>query len=69
MQCLYPNLHVDADFKPSKTITIFPPGSSGCTDFSELVCDDNIALEGDQRFTITIGNSLAWVTITDNDRK
>ena len=41
--------------------------SKGCTDFSELVIDDNDTLEGDETFTIVVGSSVANVTIVDDD--
>ena len=44
-----------------------PTSSKACTDFTDLVIDDSIALEGDQTFTILVGNSMAMVTIVDND--
>ena len=44
-----------------------PPSSTACIDFASLVVDDEIALEGDQCFKITIGDSMANVTILDDD--
>ena len=41
--------------------------SRACIDFSNLVVDDNIALEGDEAFTIVINSSMAMVTIIDDD--
>ena len=41
--------------------------SKACIDFTNLVVDDNIALEGDEAFTIVIGSSVAMVTIIDDD--
>ena len=38
-----------------------------CTDFTGLVVDDNIALEGDQSFTISVGGSTSMVVIVDDD--
>ena len=38
-----------------------------CIDFMELVVDDTIALEGNQSFTICVGDSTAMVTILDDD--
>ena len=67
LQCV---VHIsDADFNPSTTITVAPPGSKTCIDFTDLVIDDAIALEGDQNFTIIVGESVAWVTIIDDDGK
>ena len=51
-------------------MTIEPPDQSGCTDFTELVVDDNVALEGDEAFTIIIDeapSSMAMVNIVDDD--
>ena len=59
----------DADFNPSTTITVVPLGKKTCIDFTDLVVDDAIALEGDQNFTIIVGESVAWVTIIDDDGK
>ena len=44
-----------------------PPGPSSCIDFTDLVVDDNVALEGDEAFTIFIGGAMAMVTIIDDD--
>lgn len=41
--------------------------SRACIDFSDLVIDDDIALEGNQTFIIVVGNSMAMVTIIDDD--
>ena len=38
-----------------------------CIDFTGLVVDDNIALEGDQNFTISVGGSTSMVVIVDDD--
>ena len=62
-------LHIEADFYPSTSITIGPPDSKACIDFMDLVVDDSIALEGDQSFTICVGNSTAMVVILDDDSK
>ena len=59
----------DADFGSSDSITVQPPGSRACIDFTNLVVDDTIAVEGNQVFTITVGSSMAWVTIIDDDGK
>ena len=40
-----------------------------CIDFTDLVVDDNVALEGLEAFTILVGNSMAMVTIIDDDRE
>ena len=44
-----------------------PPGPRACIDFRDLVVDDNVALEGDEAFTIRVGGSMAMVTIIDDD--
>ena len=56
------------DFGNSATITV-DPGPMACIDFTDLVVDDDIALEGDEAFTISVGNSTAWVNIIDDDGK
>ena len=38
-----------------------------CIDFTDLVVDDTIALEGLQNFTICVGGSASWVVIVDDD--
>ena len=55
---------VEADYNPSTTITVT---TMACIDFTDLVVDDTIALEGLQNFTICVGNSSAWVVIVDDD--
>lgn len=57
----------EADFNPSTVITVTPPSTELCTDFRDIVVDDNIALEGLQNFTVCVGDSTAWVTIVDDD--
>ena len=57
----------EADFFPSTTITVTPPSSVACIDFTNLVVDDDIALEGNQSFNICVGNSTAMVIIIDDD--
>ena len=41
--------------------------SEACIDFTDLVVDDDIALEGAQAFTILVGGSMAMVNIIDDD--
>ena len=41
----------------------------GCTDFLELVVDDDITAEGVEAFAIVVGSSTATVTIVDDDGK
>ena len=60
-------LGTEADFFPSTTITVTPPSSVACIDFTNLVVDDDIALEGNQSFNICVGNSTAMVIIIDDD--
>ena len=48
-------------------MTVAPFSSRGCTDFTDLVVDDDIALEGTQAFTIIVGSSTAMVNIIDDD--
>ena len=60
-------LGTEADFFPSTTITVTPPSSVACIDFTNLVVDDSIALEGDQSFNICVGSSTAMVVIIDDD--
>ena len=57
----------EADFFPSTTITVTPPSSVACIDFTNLVVDDDIALEGNQSFNICVGSSTAMVVIIDDD--
>ena len=57
----------DADFGGSSSITVDAFNSKACIDFTDLVVDDDIALEGNQAFTIVIGNSMAMVNIIDDD--
>ena len=59
----------DADFGTSTTVTVDPSSSRGCTDFTDLVVDDSVALEGNQSFTIVVGSSTAMVNIIDDDGK
>ena len=59
----------DTDFTSGTTIMIPPPGTRVCTDFTNLVVNDNLGLEGDESFTILIGGAMAMVTITENDRE
>ena len=39
----------------------------GCIDFTDLVIDDMIALEGSQAFEIVVGSSTACVNIEEDD--
>ena len=61
----------DSDFGTSAQIqiTVNPPGGMTCIDFTDLVVDDNVALEGDEAFAIMIlgTSAMAMVTILDDD--
>ena len=61
----------DADFNRRASITVEPPGPRACIDFTDLVVNDNIAVEGDEAFQIAIEgtSSMAMVTIIDDDGK
>ena len=48
-------------------MTVAASSSRACIDFTDLVVDDDIALEGTQSFTIVIGTSTAMVNIIDDD--
>ena len=52
-------------------ITVEPPGPRACIDFTDLVVDDSLGLEGDEAFTISIRghDEIAKVTILDDDGK
>ena len=41
--------------------------TKNCTNFLDLVVDDNFALEGDEAFIIIVNSSMAMVTIVDDD--
>ena len=58
---------IDSDFGTSSQVTVEPPGRSACIDFTDLVVDDSVALEGDEAFTILVGDSMAIVNIIDDD--
>ena len=57
----------EADFFPSTTVTVTPPSSVACIDFTNIVVDDNIALEGEQSFNICVEDSTSMVVIIDDD--
>ena len=61
------SVYTDADFGTSAEITVNPPEQRACIDFTNLVVDDTIALEGNEAFTIIVGTSMAMVTIIDDD--
>ena len=60
-------LCTDADFVTTASITVSPFSSKACILFADLIVDDNIALEGAEAFTIVVGDSMAMVTIIDDD--
>ena len=41
--------------------------SKNCTDFLDLVVDDNSSLEEDEVFTIIVGSSVATVIMVDDE--
>ena len=59
----------DSDFTSGTTITIEPPGPASCIDFTDLIVNDDIGLEGDESFTIIIDGTpaMSMVTITEDD--
>ena len=61
------NILIGSDFGTSSQVTVEPPGPSACIDFTDLVVDDSVALEGDEAFTILVGDSMAMVNIIDDD--
>ena len=60
------SVFTDADFGSSVEITV-TSGRTACTDFTDLVVDDDIALEGNEAFTIVVESSMAMVVIIDDD--
>ena len=56
----------EEDYYPSTTILVTPPSTVACIDFTNLVVDDNI-VEGDQSFTVCVGDSMSMVIIIDDD--
>ena len=59
----------DSDFTSGTTITIEPPGPVSCIDFTDIIVNDDIGLEGDESFTIIIDGTpaMSMVTITEDD--
>ena len=55
------------DFTNGTSITVMAPGPRACIDFTDLVEDDDLALEGDEAFTIMINGAMAMVVIIDDD--
>ena len=62
-------ISIDTDFGRQAFITVDAPGKRGCIDFTLLVVDDTVALEGNETFIITIENTsaMAMVNIIDDD--
>ena len=59
----------DSDFTSGTTITIEPPGPVSCIDFTDIIVNDDIGLEGEESFTIIIDGTpaMSMVTITEDD--
>ena len=60
-----------ADCTSGTTITVNPPGPTGCIDFTDLVIDDSLPYEGVESFAISIEGmaAMAIVIILDDDSK
>ena len=56
----------EEDYSPNTTVTVPTGARMACTDFTNLVVDDDI-LEGEESFTICVGDSTSMVTIIDDD--
>ena len=59
----------ESDFRHSTSIIVVGGSSKGCTNFLDLVVDDDVAVEGDEAFTIVVNSSMAMVIIVDDDGK
>ena len=59
----------DSDFTAGTTITIQPPGPASYIDFTDLIVNDNLGLEGDEAFALFIIDTpaMTMVTIIDDD--
>ena len=57
----------ESDFHSSTSITVNAGSDKGCTDFFELVVNDDVGAEEDEAFTIVVGSSMAMVIIVDDD--
>ena len=59
----------DSDFTSGTTITIEPPGPVSCIDFTDIIVNDDIGLEGYESFTLFIDDTpaMSMVTITEDD--
>ena len=64
MSDLFPS--AEEDYYPNTTVTVPTGAKMACTDFINLVVDDGI-LEGEESFTICVGDSTSMVTIIDDD--
>ena len=64
-------LYTETDYTSGTTITVDPPGPTACIDFTDLVVDDDLGLEGVEAFAISIRghDKMAMVTILDDDGK
>ena len=71
IRLLFYSIVTDSDFTSGTTIIIPVPGTGTCIDFTDLIVNDNIGLEGDEAFSILIDGtpSMAMVTITEDDGK
>ena len=56
----------EEDYNPNTTVTVPTGARMACTDFTNLVVDDDI-LEEEESFTICVGDSTSMVTIIDDD--
>ena len=59
----------ESDFHSNASITVIvmAGSSKNCTDFLDLVVDDNSSLEEDEVFTIIVGSSVATVIMVDDE--
>ena len=62
---------LDSDFIAGGRVllTVYSLGSRACTDFTSLIVDDGIGLEGDEAFQVSIEgySAMAIITILDDD--
>ena len=57
----------ESDIHSSISITVIANTSRACTNFLEMIIDDDITGEEDEAFTIVVGSSVAMVIIVDDD--
>ena len=57
---------VDAGYV-NTTITVFSGSGRACINYTNFVVDNDVALEGEQKFNIYVGDSSALVAIVDDD--